>query len=233
MCGTPLSRPEDSASESQSVSIYNQLSLKELHKVFQAGVVALPLPWDGVRYDSGSSMKHLAVLLAGLAFSTATLEAQGSPGGVPDSHRPPPGMCRIWIEGVPPAHQPAPTDCATAIRKRPANARVVFGNEPAGAERGFAPSRATPAVAPPPTPLVVPNNQPNPQSHEELDRAARLREEQDRQRNAQQRSEDEKRARRTPDTHHDTHPNNPPPHQRTERPSSRPPSHSFSTHRPR
>lgn len=48
---------------------------------------------------------------------------------VPQGHRPPPGMCRIWIDGVPPARQPAPTDCATAIRRRPPNARVVFGAE--------------------------------------------------------------------------------------------------------
>lgn len=150
-------------------------------------------------------MKHLAVLIAGLAVSAAVLEAQGSPAGVPDSHRPPPGMCRIWIEGVPPAHQPAPTDCATAIRKRPMNARVVFGSEPAGVERGFAPSHATPA--PTPNPSVAPINQ----SHEE------------------------KRTRRDPPpTQHESHPNNAPPsHTRTEKSPSRPPSHSFSTHRPR
>jgi|GEM_PF-890103 len=46
---------------------------------------------------------------------------------VPDGYEPPRGMCRIWIEGVPAAQQPAPTDCATAIRKRPSNAAVVFG----------------------------------------------------------------------------------------------------------
>ena len=85
-------------------------------------------------------MKHLALLITGLALSSAVLEAQGSPAGVPDSHRPPPGMCRIWIDGVPPAHQPAPTDCATAIRKRPMNARVVFGNDASsGSQRDFAP----------------------------------------------------------------------------------------------
>ena len=47
--------------------------------------------------------------------------------GVPPGHRPPAGMCRIWIDGVPPGRQPAPTDCATAHRERPANARVVYG----------------------------------------------------------------------------------------------------------
>lgn len=43
--------------------------------------------------------------------------------------KPPPGMCRIWIEGVPGSRQPAPTDCASALRNRPANGRVVFGDE--------------------------------------------------------------------------------------------------------
>ena len=48
---------------------------------------------------------------------------------VPAGHRPPPGMCRIWLEGVPPGQQPAPTDCATAVRNRPANGRVIFGDD--------------------------------------------------------------------------------------------------------
>lgn len=48
---------------------------------------------------------------------------------VPKEYLPPPGMCRIWVDNVPAARQPAPTDCATAIRNRPPNARVVF---PAG-----------------------------------------------------------------------------------------------------
>lgn len=90
-------------------------------------------------------MKHLALLFAGIAISTTTLQAQTSSSGVPDSHRPPPGMCRIWIDGVPPTHQPAPTDCATAIRKRPMNARVVFGSDaPAGSARTFAPMQSAP-----------------------------------------------------------------------------------------
>jgi hypothetical protein len=38
-------------------------------------------------------------------------------------------MCRIWIDGVPPGRQPAPTDCPTAIRRKPPNARVIFGPE--------------------------------------------------------------------------------------------------------
>lgn len=49
--------------------------------------------------------------------------------GVPLAYRPPAGMCRIWIDGVPPGQQPAPTDCVTAVRNRPDNGRVIFGEE--------------------------------------------------------------------------------------------------------
>jgi hypothetical protein len=38
-------------------------------------------------------------------------------------------MCRIWLEDVPANRQPEPTDCPTAIRKRPPNGRVIFGEE--------------------------------------------------------------------------------------------------------
>lgn len=67
----------------------------------------------------------LALLVGAMTYSP--LEAQrGDP--VPPGYAPPPGMCRIWIDGVPPARQPAPTDCATAIRRKPPNARVIFGD---------------------------------------------------------------------------------------------------------
>ena len=49
--------------------------------------------------------------------------------GVPPGQLPPAGMCRIWIDGVPPGHQPAPTDCATAQAQRPANARIIYGDQ--------------------------------------------------------------------------------------------------------
>jgi hypothetical protein len=39
-------------------------------------------------------------------------------------------MCRIWINGVPANKQPAPTDCWTALRDRPPNGRVLFGDVP-------------------------------------------------------------------------------------------------------
>jgi hypothetical protein len=45
---------------------------------------------------------------------------------VPKAYLPPAGMCRVWVDNVPAARQPAPTSCATAIRNKPPNARVVF-----------------------------------------------------------------------------------------------------------
>ncbi|HEY0777274.1 MAG TPA: hypothetical protein VGD56_04830 [Gemmatirosa sp.] len=48
---------------------------------------------------------------------------------VPVAYRPPPGMCRVWLSGVPATQQPAPTDCATAVRNRPSNGRVLFGDD--------------------------------------------------------------------------------------------------------
>lgn len=49
---------------------------------------------------------------------------------VPPAYRPPSGMCRIWLEGVPANQQPAPTDCVTAVRNRPVNGHVIFGDSP-------------------------------------------------------------------------------------------------------
>ena len=51
---------------------------------------------------------------------------------VPKAYLPPAGMCRVWVDNVPAGRQPAPTDCATAIRNRPPNARVIFPAEKAG-----------------------------------------------------------------------------------------------------
>ena len=47
---------------------------------------------------------------------------------VPSRYLPPAGMCRIWLEDVPASRQPAPTDCITALRNKPANGRVIFGD---------------------------------------------------------------------------------------------------------
>ncbi len=85
-----------------------------------------------------------ALLAAGLLAAGRPANAQGIPRGIPDfpglpkrqqqpmvpkAYRPPAGMCRIWIEGIPPNQQPAPTDCVTAVRNRPVNGTVIFGND--------------------------------------------------------------------------------------------------------
>jgi hypothetical protein len=47
---------------------------------------------------------------------------------VPTSAMPPAGLCRVWLRDVPAGQQPAPTDCASAIRKAPSSATVLFGD---------------------------------------------------------------------------------------------------------
>jgi hypothetical protein len=54
---------------------------------------------------------------------------------VPADARPPKGMCRIWIDGVPAAQQPAATDCPSAIKNRPSNGRVIFGDDDSDSSR--------------------------------------------------------------------------------------------------
>ena len=55
---------------------------------------------------------------------------------IPRGQLPPAGMCRIWIDGVPPGQQPAPTDCQSAVATKPANARVIWGDETAFPGKG-------------------------------------------------------------------------------------------------
>jgi len=55
---------------------------------------------------------------------------------VPPAFFPPAGMCRIWINDVPASQQPAPTDCASAVRNRPANGRVLFGDDRPKSKKG-------------------------------------------------------------------------------------------------
>ena len=55
---------------------------------------------------------------------------------VPPGFYPPAGMCRIWVNDVPAAQQPAPTDCASAVRNRPSNGKVLFGDDPPKSKKG-------------------------------------------------------------------------------------------------
>ena len=83
--------------------------------------------------DTSRTIRILAVVL--LTPAALTAQSGGRQAEIPVTHRPPPGMCRIWVDGVPPAKQPAPTACATALRNKPANGRVIFG-EPKAATAG-------------------------------------------------------------------------------------------------
>ena len=67
---------------------------------------------------------------AGLAGVThAQQTKQRGADFVPKAYRPPPGMCRIWLDKVPAKQQPAPTDCRTAVHDKPTNGKVIFGDD--------------------------------------------------------------------------------------------------------
>jgi hypothetical protein len=84
-------------------------------------------------------VKHSTILALFALALAAPVSAQGRDrdrsDDIPARYRPPPGMCRVWVDGVPPGQQPAPTDCRTAIRNRPPNGRVIFGDDYAKQER--------------------------------------------------------------------------------------------------
>jgi hypothetical protein len=91
-----------------------------------------------MRRLSGLVSVGVAAALLTSAVSARVVEAQRPPvsarpstkgDSIPREYMPPAGMCRVWIDDVPPAQQPAPTDCPTAIQKKPANGRVVYGEE--------------------------------------------------------------------------------------------------------
>ena len=70
----------------------------------------------------------LTVLALPLAAQAKPKDAKSATDDVPVTAYPPAGLCRVWLAHVPEQQQPAPTDCATAIKKRPAMARVLFGD---------------------------------------------------------------------------------------------------------
>ena len=85
------------------------------------------------------------ILSAGVAEAQRPVPAKPQPPAtqksgreqiVPPGFFPPAGMCRIWINGVPAGQQPAPTDCASAVKNRPANGKVLFGADPPKSKKG-------------------------------------------------------------------------------------------------
>lgn len=71
----------------------------------------------------------ILALACTVGFAGAAHAQKKGDDGVPKAYRPPPGMCRIWLEKVPAKQQPAPTDCPTAVRNRPPNGKVLFGDD--------------------------------------------------------------------------------------------------------
>jgi hypothetical protein len=78
-------------------------------------------------------MMTLAFVCTAALIPAAVAGAQGrgerKPPTIPADQRPPAGMCRIWLDDVPAGQQPAPTDCATAVKNKPQNGRVIFGDD--------------------------------------------------------------------------------------------------------
>jgi hypothetical protein len=98
-----------------------------------------------MRADGGSMKRLKFAVLFGIvaAAAPARMWAQQASkdtnkknASIPADARPPKGMCRIWIDGVPAAQQPAATDCPTALKNRPANARVIFGDDFGDSSKG-------------------------------------------------------------------------------------------------
>ncbi len=81
------------------------------------------------------SRRFLLVLSASVAIGVmpmSNVSGQARPSktdSIPAAFKPPAGMCRVWVDGVPASSQPAATDCASAVRNKPANARVIYGEE--------------------------------------------------------------------------------------------------------
>jgi len=71
------------------------------------------------------------VSLGSVSSTSASAQSRsGKSDTIPTAYRPPVGRCRVWVDGVPATQQPASTDCAAAVRNKPANARVIYGEEP-------------------------------------------------------------------------------------------------------
>lgn len=77
----------------------------------------------------GSVLLALTCTAGSAGVAHAQQPQQRRADSVPKAYRPPPGMCRIWLDKVPPKRQPAPTDCRTAVHDKPTNGKVIFGDD--------------------------------------------------------------------------------------------------------
>lgn len=141
------------ASQSRDV-LDNSLHNNELTRPASCGTARAPLYGMNYRFGINSlpSLLRLAMpAVLGLIVSASVADAQRPvpvkpqvPATqqsrrdqiVPPGFFPPAGMCRIWINDVPASQQPAPTDCASAVKNRPANGKVLFGDDPPKTKKG-------------------------------------------------------------------------------------------------
>jgi len=133
----------------------NLLRATDLEESTQYGTPRAPhtaMSYSFRHFSLSSSLRFALPALVGLIASAAVAEAQrpvpANPRAqqsqqsprreqiVPPGFYPPAGMCRIWINDVPAAQQPAPTNCASAVRNRPANGKVLFGDDPPKGKKG-------------------------------------------------------------------------------------------------
>jgi hypothetical protein len=111
-------------------------------------VPCIAVPPD-VRVPEGDEMKRWSTiytigLIIAAAVPVRAQQSKDSPRrvSVPADSRPPKGMCRIWLNDVPAAQQPAATDCATAVKNRPNNGHVIFGDDFGDTSKTRAPNKS-------------------------------------------------------------------------------------------
>lgn len=75
-------------------------------------------------------MKALPIALLAAAVAAPAFADPDRYGRVPPGHLPPPGECRVWIDGRPPGQQPPPTSCGRAeARADRYGGRVIYGGD--------------------------------------------------------------------------------------------------------
>lgn len=78
------------------------------------------------------SLRNAIVIGTALFGVSSIASAQGAT-PIPAQYMPPPGMCRVWLNGVFPAQQPAPTTCDIARANLRPNSRLIYGPSLRGA----------------------------------------------------------------------------------------------------
>jgi hypothetical protein len=116
--------------------------------LFRSGFVRLLAPAVfAVALSASRAEAQRPVPINSRQNATQQQQQSGREQVVPPAFYPPAGMCRIWINQVPAGQQPAPTDCASALRNRPANGKVLFGDQPKGKKAKTEKSNSNPTDA--------------------------------------------------------------------------------------